>query len=47
MAGAAGVTLEPGWIILAGSATTPHPLSAGTHVRHEVEGLGQVEFTAT
>jgi len=46
MAGAEGVTLEAGWIVLAGSATTPHPLSAGTHVRHEVEGLGQVEFTA-
>ena len=46
MVGAAGVTLEAGWIVLAGSATTPHPLSAGTHVQHTVEGLGKVAFTA-
>jgi 2-oxo-3-hexenedioate decarboxylase len=46
MAGAAGLTIEAGWIVLAGSATAAHPLSAGTHVRHVVEGLGQVAFSA-
>jgi 2-oxo-3-hexenedioate decarboxylase len=46
MAGGAGLTIEAGWIVLAGSATPAHPLEAGTHVRHVVEGLGQVEFTA-
>ncbi|SDI05600.1 2-oxo-3-hexenedioate decarboxylase [Sinosporangium album] len=41
-----GLVLEPGWLLLAGAATPAEPLTPGTHVRVEVQGLGSVSFTA-
>ncbi|GAA3984272.1 fumarylacetoacetate hydrolase family protein [Actinomadura viridis] len=46
LAGQAGITLEPGWIVLAGAATAAVPLPAGAHVRVTGAGLGRVEVTA-
>ena len=46
LAGEAGVELQAGWTILAGSATTPTPIEPGMHIRHVVEKLGTVEFDA-
>ncbi|RFS81133.1 4-oxalocrotonate decarboxylase [Actinomadura spongiicola] len=42
---AAGLTLEPGWIVLAGSATVAVPLPKDAHVRVTAAGLGSVEVT--
>lgn len=40
----AGITLEAGWIVLAGAATAAEPLRGGSHVRAEVQNLGSAEF---
>ncbi|GII75158.1 4-oxalocrotonate decarboxylase [Sphaerisporangium rufum] len=45
LAGAAGIELEPGWIVLAGAATAAVPLPPKAHVRVVGSGLGQVEVT--
>ncbi|MEW2355627.1 fumarylacetoacetate hydrolase family protein [Spirillospora sp. NPDC029432] len=45
LAGQAGITLEPGWVVLAGAATAAVPLPAGAHVRVTASGLGSVEVT--
>ena len=42
---AAGLTLEPGWIVLAGAATAAVPLPKDAHVRVVGAGLGAVEVT--
>ncbi|MDX3696588.1 fumarylacetoacetate hydrolase family protein [Streptomyces europaeiscabiei] len=47
LAAAAGLTLQPGWVILAGAATAAVPLPPGAHVRACVTGLGTVEVTAS
>lgn len=41
----AGMTLEPGWIVLAGAATAAVPLPKDAHVRVTGAGLGSVEVT--
>ncbi|MEU9872985.1 MULTISPECIES: 2-keto-4-pentenoate hydratase [Actinomadura] len=41
----AGMTLEPGWIVLAGAATAAVPLPKDAHVRVVGAGLGAVEVT--
>ncbi|WUI03750.1 fumarylacetoacetate hydrolase family protein [Spirillospora sp. NBC_00431] len=41
----AGLTLEPGWIVLAGAATAAVPLPKDAHVRVTGAGLGVVELT--
>jgi 2-oxo-3-hexenedioate decarboxylase len=46
LAAASGITLEPGWVVLAGAATAAVPLAAGAHVRVTGAGLGAVEVTA-
>ncbi|HKJ74757.1 MAG TPA: fumarylacetoacetate hydrolase family protein [Alphaproteobacteria bacterium] len=46
LAGEAGIEIQAGWIVLAGSATTPTAIEAGMHIRHVVEKLGAVEFDA-
>ncbi|SEL93263.1 2-keto-4-pentenoate hydratase [Nonomuraea pusilla] len=45
LAAAAGVELQPGWVVLAGAATAAVPLPAGAHVRVSAAGLGHVEVT--
>lgn len=47
LAGAAGVTLQPGWIVLAGAATAAEALAPGDHVALEAQELGRVEFQMT
>ena len=42
---AAGIALEPGWVVLAGAATEAVPLPPGAHVRVTGAGLGGVEVT--
>lgn len=44
LAGDAGVTLEAGWLVMAGGATAARPLQAGVRVSAEVESLGSVGF---
>jgi len=44
LAGEAGLTLEPGFIVLAGGATAAEPLRPGARVTLEVERLGSVSF---
>ncbi|MDH3434658.1 MAG: fumarylacetoacetate hydrolase family protein, partial [Gammaproteobacteria bacterium] len=44
-ADSAGFGLEPGWIVLAGAATSDATLRAGVRVRTVVERLGTVEPT--
>lgn len=44
MAAEAGLTLEPGWIVLAGGATAAIPLQAGDSLRIVVERLGTVSL---
>jgi 2-oxo-3-hexenedioate decarboxylase len=41
LAADAGVTLEPGWLVMAGGATAARPLKAGVRVSAEVESLGR------
>ncbi|MBX9964216.1 MAG: fumarylacetoacetate hydrolase family protein [Burkholderiales bacterium] len=45
MTAAGGERLEPGWIVLAGSATAAEPLRRGLYVEAEVQSLGRVAFT--
>ncbi|WP_433411533.1 2-keto-4-pentenoate hydratase [Microtetraspora malaysiensis] len=45
LACAAGIELQPGWVILAGAATAAVPLPSGAHVRVSAAGLGHVEVT--
>ncbi|HEX3957826.1 MAG TPA: fumarylacetoacetate hydrolase family protein [Trebonia sp.] len=45
LAGAAGIELQPGWVILAGAPTAAVPLPAGAHVRVSAAGLGHVEVS--
>ncbi|GIH69684.1 2-keto-4-pentenoate hydratase [Sphaerimonospora thailandensis] len=45
LAEAAGIELQPGWVILAGAATAAIPLPAGAHVRVSAAGLGRAEVT--
>lgn len=45
LADAAGITLEPGQIVLAGAATAAFALPRGAHVRILGAGLGGVEVT--
>jgi len=45
LSAAAGEPLQPGWIVMAGGATSAEGLRAGVHVRTEVEHLGSVSFT--
>ncbi len=45
MLGADMLTLEQGWIVMAGGVTAAEPLSAGVHVRNTVENLGSVSFS--
>jgi 2-oxo-3-hexenedioate decarboxylase len=40
-----GLTLEAGWIVLAGGATAAVPLAVGQHVRTVVENLGSVQIS--
>jgi 2-oxo-3-hexenedioate decarboxylase len=40
----AGLTLQPGWIVLAGGATAALPLTVGDSIRVVVEELGLVAF---
>ncbi len=40
----AGLTLQPGWIVLAGGATAALPLTVGDSIRVVVEDLGHVQF---
>lgn len=40
----AGLTLQPGWIVLAGGATAALPLTDGDSIRVVVEALGLVGF---
>jgi 2-oxo-3-hexenedioate decarboxylase len=44
MVGDAGLTLQPGWIVLAGGATAALPLTADDSIRVVVEELGVVAF---
>ncbi|WP_116365303.1 2-keto-4-pentenoate hydratase [Parahaliea mediterranea] len=44
LADEAGITLQPGWVVLAGAATAAEALRPGCHVRAEVQGLGSVEI---
>lgn len=45
MVAEAGLTLEPGWIVLAGGATAAVPLQAGDNLRVVVESLGTVHLS--
>lgn len=45
MVAAAGMELQPGWIVLAGGATAAVPLQAGSSYRVVVEHLGTAGFT--
>lgn len=44
MVAEAGLTLQPGWIVLAGGATAALPLTVGDSIRVVVEDLGVVQF---
>jgi len=44
VAGEAGLTLEPGMIVLAGAATAAVAIESGQHIRLESEVLGVCEF---
>ena len=45
MLGANMMTLEEGWIVMAGGVTAAEPLQPGVHVRNTVENLGSVSFS--
>ena len=47
LADSAGFGLEPGWVLLAGSATAAEALRPGTTARTLVEGLGSVAFSVS
>ncbi len=42
--GEQGLSLEPGWVVLAGAATAAEALRSDIHVQSEVENLGRVSF---
>ena len=44
LAGDAGLTLESGWIVMCGAATSAEALRPGVHVRVEAERLGRVDL---
>lgn len=44
LAAEAGIVLQPGWIVLAGAATSAIPLQSGAHFRVEVQHLGTAEL---
>ncbi|ARS27922.1 4-oxalocrotonate decarboxylase [Sphingomonas sp. KC8] len=44
LAALSGLTLEPGWIILCGAATSAEALHPGVHVRLDAEAIGRVEL---
>jgi 2-oxo-3-hexenedioate decarboxylase len=44
LAAESGVTLAPGWLVMAGGATAAEPLAAHTEVSAEVEALGCVQI---
>lgn len=44
MSTAGGERLEPGWMVMAGSATTAEPLRRGLFVQTEIQSLGRVAF---
>jgi 2-oxo-3-hexenedioate decarboxylase len=44
LAGESGLTLEAGWLVLAGGATAARPLLAGTRVSVAVESLGSAHL---
>ena len=45
LAGNAGMTLETGWIVLAGAATAAEALRPGVHVRVSTQQLGTAEIS--
>lgn len=45
LAGAAGLVLQPGWVVLAGAATAAEALAPGDHVALDAQRLGHVTFT--
>ena len=47
VAGEAGETIEPGWIVMAGAATAAQAITPGTHIRASVEKLGSVSITSS
>jgi 2-oxo-3-hexenedioate decarboxylase len=44
LAGEAGLTLAPGWLVMAGGATAAESLAAPVQVSAEVEALGRVQI---
>jgi 2-oxo-3-hexenedioate decarboxylase len=44
LAGEAGMTLEPGWVVMSGGATAAEPLAANTRVTATVAALGEVSL---
>lgn len=44
LAGEAGLTLEPGWIVMLGGATSAEAISGAHRIRLEAQGLGCVDF---
>ena len=47
VAGEAGETIEPGWIVMAGAATAAQAITPGTYIRALVEKLGAVSITSS
>ncbi len=45
LAAQAGITLQAGWIVLAGAATSAEELKAGAKVDAHVDGIGSVKFS--
>jgi 2-oxo-3-hexenedioate decarboxylase len=45
MLGAQGLSVEAGWIVMAGGVTAAEALRPGVHVSNTVENLGRVGFT--
>jgi 2-oxo-3-hexenedioate decarboxylase len=46
LAEAAGLTPQPGWVLLAGAATAAVPLTPGAHVQAVLQSLGSANLTA-
>jgi 2-oxo-3-hexenedioate decarboxylase len=42
-----GLSIEPGWVVLAGAATAAEPLALGMHVRACVERIGSASFSVS
>jgi 2-oxo-3-hexenedioate decarboxylase len=43
LAGESGLTLKPGWLIMAGGATAARPLQVNTRITVDVESLGRAQ----